>query len=487
MLQRSLYAIVVCLLLSTFAHAGIRATFDHKQFLIPGEGAFLETLLSFDGKTLSWAIVDEQNVQSTVEATIVVLRNGEVVDFKKNRISSPVQPNGKYVDFIDVQRFLLPPGSYQLDIELVDLNDETTEKVTLSRTIEISLKQNEPGISSVTFVQAYAKSKQPNELTKSGYDLLPLVSDFFPRDAKKVVFYTELYNTDQVFGEEGKFLLSYAVWNDKGAIETTRKYFRKDAAPVIPLLETLDLTTLQEGRYQLVIEIKNKENEEIKSEAIGFFRSGESEAPFTALTQDYVTKPGLAFHNPDSILDYVSCIYPIAMNVEQGTIRNLETDGSQETLLTYFESFWMNRAPDNPVESWLEYRKEVWKVEDMFATPVRKGYDTDRGRIWLQYGEPNTRITRYNETEVFPYEIWHYYKISRFNDKRFLFYSRTVVNYDFELLHSDMPGEVQNENWPHIMRTKNNDLRPTDTQLNRMNPRDTYSRDELEDLFYNPR
>lgn len=487
MLQRSLYVIVALLCFCSIAQAGIRATFDHKQFLIPGEGAFLETLLSFDGKTLTWADVDESSKQSSVEATIIVMRAGEVVDFKKNRISSPVQPDGQYVDFIDVQRFLLAPGDYTLEVELVDLNDETEGKVTLSRNIEITLQQNEPGISSVTFVQAYAKSSQPTELTKSGYDLLPLVSDFFPRDAKNVVFYAELYNTDKVFADGPKFLLTYAVWNDEGPIESTRKYFRKDAAPVVPMLESLDLSTLTEGRYQLVIEIRTRENEEVRSEAIGFFRSGVSEAPFTVMKQDYVTKPGLAFHNPDSILDYVSCIYPIAMNVERGTIRNLEKDGNQETLLTYFESFWLNRAPENPIEAWLDYRKEVWKVEDMFATPVRKGYDTDRGRVWLQYGKPNTRITRYNETEVFPFEIWHYYKIGRFNDKRFLFYSRAVVNYDFELLHSDMPGEVQNENWPHIMRTKNNDLRPTDTQLNRMNPRDTYSRDELEDLFYNPR
>ena len=147
----------------------------------------------------------------------------------------------------------------------------------------------------------------------------------------------------------------------------------------------------------------------------------------------------------------------------------------------------MSYAPHDPMGEWKKYVRQVWYVNAEYTTPVMPGYRTDRGRVWLQYGKPNTIVVRHNETEVFPYEIWHYYKIGRFNDKRFLFYSRAVSNYDFDLLHSDMLGETKNEDWRSVMRTKNNDLRPTDTQLNSTNQRDTYSFDELEDLFFNPR
>jgi GWxTD domain-containing protein len=487
MLKSARYLIVILILCATTAQASIRATFDYKQFLIPGEGFFLETLLSFDGRTLDWVAVDSTQFQSSVQATIVVTQGEDIIDFRKTKINSPIQVKGDFVDFIDVQRFLLPRGKYALEIELVDLNDPKQEKVTLNQEIDIVLQETLPCVSSVTFVQAYAKATESSELTKSGYDLLPLVSDFFPPEAGKLVFYAEAYNTERFFTEDDKYLLTYALWGEEGPLEETRKYLRKDVAPVTPLLEVMDISAVPEGNYQLVIEIRTKENEEVASEAIGFYRAGQPKSPFDELQDDYAITPGLAFNNPDSMREYVSCLYPIARNVERNTIRNLEKGADMTTLRSYFETFWMDRSPDDPLKEWMYYVKEVWKVEAMFATPVRKGYDTDRGRVWLQYGEPNTRITRYNETEVFPYEIWHYYKIGRFNNKRFLFYSRTVVNIDFELLHSDVPGEVQNENWPYIMRSKNNDLRPTDTQLNRMNPRDTYSRDELEDLFYNPR
>lgn len=487
MLKRARYLIVILTLWAGVSEASVRATFDYKQFLIPGQGYFLETLLSFDGRTLDWAEVDSLHTQGSVQATIIVSQGEDIIDFRKTKINSPIQLKGQSSDFIDVQRFLLPRGAYQLEIELIDLNDPAQEKVTLNQQIEITLQETLPCISSVTFVQAYAKAKESSELTKSGYDLLPLVSDFFPPEAAKLVFYAEAYNTADFFGSDEKYLLTYALWGEDGPLEETRKYLRKDAGEVTPLLEAIDISEVPQGNYQLVIEVRTKENEEVTSEAIGFYRAGQPKSPFDDLQDDYAITPGMAFNNPDSMREYVSCLYPIARNVERNTIRNLEKGADMATLRSYFESFWMDRAEENPLNEWMYYVREVWKVDAMFATPVRKGYDTDRGRIWLQYGEPNTRITRYNETEVFPYEIWHYYKIGRFNDKRFLFYSRTVVNIDFELLHSDMPGEVQNENWPHIMRSKNNDLRPTDTQLNRMNPRDTYSRDELEDLFYNPR
>jgi hypothetical protein len=58
----------------------------------------------------------------------------------------------------------------------------------------------------------------------------------------------------------------------------------------------------------------------------------------------------------------------------------------------------------------------------------------------------------------------------------------------FTLLHSDMLGEVSNNDWLQILRSRENTLRVTSSQLNRLNPRrDTFSGEEPEDLFFNPR
>ena len=49
-----------------------------------------------------------------------------------------------------------------------------------------------------------------------------------------------------------------------------------------------------------------------------------------------------------------------------------------------------------------------------------------------------------------------------------------------------MPGEISNNDWIEILKSRENRLRVTDTQLNRLNPMNTHTREEPEELFYNP-
>ncbi len=50
-----------------------------------------------------------------------------------------------------------------------------------------------------------------------------------------------------------------------------------------------------------------------------------------------------------------------------------------------------------------------------------------------------------------------------------------------------MLGERQNEDWLSQLRSRENRLRVSESMENRLNPRDAFSREEPEDLFYNPR
>ncbi|HAW72491.1 MAG TPA: hypothetical protein DCX00_01570 [Flavobacteriales bacterium] len=116
------------------------------------------------------------------------------------------------------------------------------------------------------------------------------------------------------------------------------------------------------------------------------------------------------------------------------------------------------------------------------------GAMTDMGYVYLRYGPPNTVVKRHNGTDYYPYEIWHYHRAASFTNKRFLFFSPHMVAECFVLLHSDMLGEVQNNDWLHVLRNRENSLRVTESQVNRLNPRrDTFSGEEPEDLFFNPR
>lgn len=480
---------LLTVLLSNSTFAGVRASFDLKEFLLPGEGHMLEAHLLFDAQSLVWAPTVEGRLQANVELTLLLQQGTDIIDFKKLRINSLEVDRGQEADFIDIQRFVVKPGTYVIEVQLKDLNAPAQETASFTKAVVTSLDQQQPCVSGLFFVSAYSKTVTPTELTRSGYDMLPAVSDYFPTESEKLVVYGEAYNADKAGFEGAKYIVSSYLRNEAGEVENTRRYHRRDVAAVSPLLEIVPIAELASGSYEYVMEMRSPTNELLAESSVPFYRSTVVKQTFSASVDPdtYVATPGMAFYNPDSIRAYVSWLYPLASNVEQGTI-NAQVDANDpDVLRNYFFSFWESREPDSPIDAWMYYVKEVWYVNRKYKSPIMDGYRTDRGRIWLAYGKPNTIVERHNSLNYFPVEIWHYHRIDRFTDRRFLFYSRNVVNYDFALLHSDMLGEVQNQDWRSIVQSKNTDLRPTDSALNTMAPRDTYSLDELEDLFFNPR
>ena len=94
-------------------------------------------------------------------------------------------------------------------------------------------------------------------------------------------------------------------------------------------------------------------------------------------------------------------------------------------------------------------------VQRLFKTNIRDGFETDRGRVYLQYGPPSNVIVRENSPSDYPYEIWRYDKIKVYSNKRFIFYNPDLVNNTDRLLHSDMIGELKNSSWPLELSKRN--------------------------------
>jgi GWxTD domain-containing protein len=158
--------------------------------------------------------------------------------------------------------------------------------------------------------------------------------------------------------------------------------------------------------------------------------------------------------NIDSLREFVSSTYPISSALEKNFLKgNLKT-ASLQVLQQYFLGFWQRRNPSDPRQAWENYRYQVEVAQHNFGTPVKKGYQTDRGRVFLQYGAPNVRVERNNEPSNYPYEIWQYYSLGNQTNRKFVFYSPDLVTSDFYLLHSDALGEFNNPRWQVDLRSR---------------------------------
>jgi GWxTD domain-containing protein len=218
-----------------------------------------------------------------------------------------------------------------------------------------------------------------------------------------------------------------------------------------------------------------------------FSRNKILESTYTPPTSlDISNTFAVRYTSSDSLYAHIQSCLPIAESVERNTIDNILSNVDLQTRQSFMYTFWYRRNSTNPEKAWNDYYQEVRAVQKEFGTKIKAGWQTDRGRVYLQYGKPSTRIVRNNDPDYWPFEIWHYYQTNNnLHNKRLLFYN-TSLNGDFELLHSDIANEVTNFDWKNMVRTRQMNDPNTVNRLKNNQRQDPYSGDELEDLWYNP-
>jgi len=476
-------------LLATQALA-LRAFFDYKVFNHPADGPYVECITSFDGATFQLGAADSGLFMAKAELMIIISRMGEIVEYKKLNINGPLVASGQPEDFMSLERFLLPNGIYDVELEIKDLVRGGSAEV-FTQKMEINNLSSGIFISDIEFISAYRKSEDHNAFSKAGYDIIPYVSGYFPTEVTSLMFYAEIYRTADVFGEGEPFVYTLCVLDAAdNAIESCKKIKREKSIAVLPLIQSVNIGELGTGEYKLRVEVRNRDNNVVYTKERSFSRTKVQPMDPSTLVADNATVAGsfaAKFTNRDELYALIQAHLPIAQGLDRITIDNQLKEADLAMLQSFLYTFWLRRDPANPEAAFREYEKQVNEVNQAFSNGRKPGWRTDRGRVYLQYGPPNVRAMRHNEADYFPFEIWHYYETNdKLHDRRFLFYS-TDLTMDMELLHSDVPNEVKNHQWKEMVRSRPLALNMGDaSRLNANQNKDPFSTDELENLWFSP-
>ncbi len=465
----------------------IKAYLFYNSFYSPENGPYLETYLSVAAHSIRFIPNENGKYQGTVDITMMFKQNDEIIEFKKYDLYSPevTDTTQSNFNFIDQQRFALPDGTYDFEIMIADKNKEMLP-IVMTRPLIIQYPPDTVSISGIELVESFAPSSSVNVLAKSGYDLVPYVSNFFPESVNRMIFYSEVYNTEQILGAGDKFLVTYYIesFETENHIAEFVRIKREDTKPVNVLFNEFDITRLPTGNYNLVIEVRNKQNELLSSNQLFFQRSNPGmqldvrDFANMELESTFVTK----ITNRDTLAEYIRTLHPISTQLEKTFAQSNIKTGDLITLQKYFLSFWLTRDPYNPENTWIKYKEEVDKANASFRTRTKKGYETDRGRVYLQYGSPNAISESYYEPNAYPYEIWHYYQLKNQRNKKFVFFSREISTNDFELIHSDAVGELANYQWQFVIHERGN--APHGLDQDQM---EDHWGSKIDDYFDNPR
>ncbi|MCB0821525.1 MAG: GWxTD domain-containing protein [Bacteroidales bacterium] len=433
------------------------AVIGYTTFYSPESGPYVETYLAVDGSSLDFALNANNKFQASIQVLVLFHKNDEIVNYDKYELFSPELDDTLDLkfNFIDQQRYSLPNGEYNFEIQIWDKNTES-KPFAILRPILIEFPEDKISMSGVQLVDSYESTQENSILNKSGYKIIPYPDYFYPEGMTKIIFYTELYNTDRVLGENEKYLINSYIndANSNAPIDKYVSYKKETAAEVNVVFNEFDISELKSGNYFVTVEARDRENRLFAKSQIFFQRSNPKiqlklEDLLTIATQN--TFAG-KINDQDTLREYIRSLAPISDEQEKNFAAVHMTHADLETLQKYFYRFWKERDALDPEHAWLNYLNEVNKVNQAYSTLIEKGYETDRGRIYLQYGPPNAISESYNEPSAYPYEIWHYYVLDNGQrNKRFVFYTKDLVTNDFMLLHSDVSGELSNYRWQYVL------------------------------------
>lgn len=534
----------------------LRAEFAMARFDSPDDGPYLETYLKFKGNSLKMVTTEEGSYSEVIisykikKGIWVPFKDTYKVKGPMNKEGENV------FDFIDQQRIPLKVGTYDLEIGIKDANDSIATEAHVRQKVVIEKKgrlvpdtasgffglagggyiANGMGgthssggggttikifrsnymISDIQLVDSYTKTEIPNILSKAGFDLVPYTSDYYPEGKEELTFYVEIYNTDEFFNSKyyhapflinktkksdkinkargDEFLVNMFIENaDNGKpIGSLRKFYKRKYAKVVPILHSFPLDMLPSGNYNLVVEIRDRENRILDSRQTFFQRSSSIE-PSADYVLNEVGEENMLYgsfvskyHDLDALEQYLRCLHPISNQQEISQVNEKLNFRDRNAMWRFMYDFWVKRNAEDPEKAWIAYWKEVEKVDASFTSNHKKGYDTDQGRVYLQYGPPNTISPFHIEAETYPYEIWHYYTLqdhlsSPQSNRKFIFANMSRGSKEFELLHSDATNETNNRHWNYDLHRRSNAI----IDLNDEDGNDSFE-SQPNDFYRNP-
>ncbi len=447
----------------------IKAVFSNYTFNTPENKPYIEANLSVNSKSVNYTKLTNGKFQASIQISLICKNSTGIVNADKYNLLSPeIEDTSKLqFSFIDQKRLSLPNGDYDLELNISD-NADINNHVSATQKIKIDFQESRIGISDIALVESYQKANSKSNFNRNGYDLIPMIDNFYPTQQNKLTFYNEIYNTAKLAKDES-FLLMYYIQNVGGTklvgYLNQKKVTSKD---IIITLAEFDITNLQSGNYNIIIELRNKMNEIVASQSTFFQRSNKSLGNDLTKVKDINIDNSFASeYSLEQMVENIKCLQPISSQNEIEFEKTLVVNKEIVQMKQFLIYFWQKRNEADPATNWKNYELEVKKVNESFSSKFTKGYNTDRGIIYLRYGPPSNVRRNDMDNRAFPYEIWHYYKIKTFSNRRFVFYSPDNLRNELILLHSDLSGERNDPQWKYkiLGRTlKSGDIKQEDTE-----------------------
>ena len=449
--MRKQFIFIILILLSVHGQAQkLRVFLNHSTFYTDKQEPYIEFSIYIGGKSVVYKPTQNNDYKAEVQITIDIFKTDSLVQKLNYILESAPYSDGlleNKQDFADVKNVMLNNDSYRLDFTIKDLNSDD-KALGYTDFVNINEIKNTPAFSDIVLLQSFNYADNNASFAKHGLEMTLKLDDYYPESIPVLNFYAEYYNTDKIT-ESPVFVRAFVE-----AFETSipEKNFLKRPVPPAPVnifVHQFNIADLPSGNYRLMLEIIDSAEHVLASNSAFFQRSNPKR---DTVLQDY-SEAQYANTFVDKITDSLflrECILstmPIATVAEQNFYHSNAKKITVNQMKRLFYSFWLKRNPKNPELAWAEYKSKVNYVQKEYGSKLIKGYQTDRGRIYLRYGPPNDIVSENYDPNAYPYEMWFYYVMGDQKNVKFVFWCKDYVSNNYEVLHSNARGEINDPAW----------------------------------------
>lgn len=413
------------------------AHLDNATFNRPSGKPFTEIYLQIPAKKLNFTKFQDSGYFAKANIKIQLKKQESTFHEQSFTLTSP-----RVLDTQDLHFYLRDQVTVPLEkstaYELMVIVQDSLQPQKLARTkreFNTNFPDQSVSFSDIKLVDSVFLTRHDNRFSRRKYTMIPQAKPMISKEKNQFAFFSEVYHTDK---RQNPSKIIISLIHNGDTLVTQKETIQPK--PVIPILAKLKTKALKDGQHKLLIKATDEKENTLSMTSMRFQTFSKADK---VRLQD-----SLKYYSRDSLETFVEWHSPIADKKEMPQIEKFTNKTVPEDSLTHFiADFWQERYPEAVLQSWRTYKRWVHIVNQNYATTITPGYETDRGRVYLQYGPPNNIIESMDDPNTYAYEIWRYNRTERQANVKFVFYSNSIMEREFVILHSNAFGEYNNPDW----------------------------------------
>jgi GWxTD domain-containing protein len=302
-----------------------------------------------------------------------------------------------------------------------------------------------PALSDIEFASTIRQGAGGGQFYKNTLDVVPNVGGLYG-ETQRLYYYAEAYNLVSE-GEGGKeYRLRTTVFDAVGREVMSRERPKRGVGESSVLVDQFTVEKLRSGTYTLILSLMDTTAKTLSSSGKKFFVYNPTLGVDSTLLTGASTLPlqvYMSLGEEDLDREFDEAKYA-ATDAEKDQYSEITGADAKRAFLT---DFWRRR----PAGLRDIYLTRVEHANRVYGAMGRRGYRSDRGRVYIMYGPPDDIERHPSETETRPYEIWSYNNIQ--GGVIFVFVLRNPGG-DHELVHSTHRNELRDDNWDRVGITR---------------------------------